>query len=92
MFGILALVEVTSVVFGGMLLPLDLLPPSLRAVATALPFQYIYYVPLSAMLGRLEGADLLTALANQAAWAAALGLLAYAIWRRGLQRYEAFGG
>jgi viologen exporter family transport system permease protein len=92
MFGILALVEVTSVVFGGMLLPLDLLPPSLRAVAAALPFQYIYYVPLSAMLGRLEGADFLWALVGQAAWAAALGLLAYAIWRRGLQRYEAFGG
>ena len=92
MFGILALVEVTSVVFGGMLLPLDLLPPALRALAAALPFQYIYYVPLSVMLGRLDGAELWTALAIQVGWAAALGLLAYAIWRRGLRRYEAFGG
>jgi ABC-2 type transport system permease protein len=91
-FGIMALVEVASAVFGGMLLPLDLLPPAARLVAAALPFQYIYYVPLAVMLGRLDGTELATALAGQAAWAGTLGLLAGGLWRRGLRRYEAFGG
>jgi ABC-2 type transport system permease protein len=75
-----------------MLLPLELLPDSLRVVAWALPFQYIYYVPMSVLLGRLDGNELWSALAVQAAWAAALALLARAVWRRGLRRYEAVGG
>ena len=90
--GTSSLIEVVSWIFGGMLLPLELLPDSLRVVAWALPFQYIYYVPMSVLLGRLDGNELWWALALQAAWAAALGLLARAVWRRGLRRYEAVGG
>ena len=91
-FGVSGLWEIAAYIFGGMLVPLDLLPTPLRAVAAILPFQYIYYVPLSLMLGRLEGTELILALAVQLGWVAALALLAWAIWRRGLRRYEAFGG
>ncbi len=74
------------------LLPLELLPGPLQAVAAAMPFQYIYYVPLSLLLGRLEGGELWIALAAQGGWLAGLTLLALALWRRGLRRYEAVGG
>lgn len=84
--------EVVVYVFGGVLLPLELLPEPLRVVAGALPLQYIYYVPLSIMLGRLEGAAVWTALAAQLGWIGTLGLLSLALWRNGLRRYEAVGG
>jgi ABC-2 type transport system permease protein len=86
------LYEVAVSVFGGILLPLDLLPEPLRVVAAALPLQYIYYVPLSLLLGRLEGPAIWTALAAQLGWIGVMALLAWALWRRGLLRYEAVGG
>ena len=90
--GIVSVTEVIAWIFGGMLLPLELLPGPLRGVADALPFQYIYYFPLSLVLGRLDGADLGAALVVQAAWAAGLAALAWVTWQRGLRRYEAVGG
>lgn len=90
--GVLTLYEVTAYVFGGVLLPLDLLPTALRDASTLLPFASIYYVPLAVLLGRLEGPDLATALAAQLGWTVGLGLLAYILWRRGLRHYEAVGG
>ena len=90
--GTLTLVEVVAWVFGGMLLPLELLPDVLRPIAALLPFQYIYHVPMSLLLGRLDPAEVQTTLGVQAAWAGGLVLLAGAIWQRGLRRYEAVGG
>ena len=91
-FGLVTLYEVMAFTFGGLLLPVDLLPAWLRPAATILPFQYLFYVPLQASIGRLVGPELLQALLGQLGWTAMLGLLAYAIWRRGLVRYEAVGG
>ena len=91
-FSLVTLYELMSFIFGGVLLPLDLLPAWLRPVADVLPFQYVFYVPLQAAIGRLAGPELAQALLAQVGWAGALGLLAYGIWRRGLRRYEAVGG
>ena len=91
-FSMVTLYEVLAFTFGGFLVPLDLLPAWLRLVADVLPFQYLFYLPLQAAIGRLGGPELLRAVAMQAVWATTLGLLAYATWRRGLRRYEAVGG
>ena len=88
-FGLVTLYEVMAFSFGGLLLPLDLLPSWLRPVATALPFQYLFYIPLQAAIGRLAGPEVLQALVRQAGWTATLGLLAYPSWRRGLPGYDA---
>jgi ABC-2 type transport system permease protein len=90
--GITTLYEVVANVFGGVLLPLALLPGPLYAVAMALPLRAIYDVPLGILLGRLQGDALLLGLGSQVAWLALLWLLARVLWRRGLKRYEAFGG
>ncbi len=91
-FGLVTLHEVLTLVFGGFLLPLDLLPGWLRPAADVLPFQYLFYVPVQAAIGRLVGPALLQALLAQLAWTFGLGMLACAIWRCGLRRYEAVGG
>jgi ABC-2 type transport system permease protein len=90
--GFTTLYEVVANVFGGVLIPLALLPGPLQAVAMALPLRAIYDVPLGIMLGRLDGDALVLGLLSQVGWLAALWLLARVLWRRGLKRYEAFGG
>lgn len=76
---------------GGYLIPIDLLPGTLRAVAEWLPFRYMLGLPVEIGAG-LVGADALPALlAAQVGWlGVSLGLLAL-VWSRGLRRYGAFG-
>lgn len=67
-------------VFSGLLIPIPLFPDALRALAEALPFRQISYVPVTVYLGKLSGAETASALAAQAAWAALLfaaGALAF---------------
>ena len=90
--GLMTLYEVVAAVFGGILVPLALLPEPLHGVAMALPLRAIYDVPLTIFLGRLDGPALWWSLLSQAAWCVALALLARFLWRRGLRRYEAVGG
>ena len=89
--GLSTLVDVVVYLVGGTLVPLDLLPAPLRAVADVLPFKYVYYFPLSVALGRVDGVEILGGLAIQAGWAAAMLLLARQLWSAGLRRYEAVG-
>lgn len=53
----------------GMLLPLTVFPPWLRDIALVLPWSAMRQVPSDVFLGKHVGADLLLALAGQAAWA-----------------------
>jgi ABC-2 type transport system permease protein len=89
--GLAGLYDVVIYLLGGTIVPLDLLPSPIRFVADSLPFKYIYYFPLTLALGRLTGPEILSGLALQAAWTAALVLLARVLWLRGLRRHEAVG-
>jgi len=80
-----------SMVLSGALAPLDLFPDAVRAVLPFTPFPYLVDVPVQALLGRLSGAELLTAFAVQAAWGAAFVLATRLLWHRGLRRYGAVG-
>jgi len=90
--GVSALYDVVVWVFGGVLLPIELLPEGLQTLARMLPFQYIYAFPLSIYLGRVSGEGIVAGLAMQLGWAALLWLLAQVVWKQGLRRYEAVGG
>ena len=90
--GIQTLYEVVNSVFGGVLVPLALLPTALYSIALVLPLRAIYDVPLGILLGWLEGPLLWWSLLSQVGWLIVLALLARFLWRRGLRRYEAVGG
>lgn len=79
-------------VFSGYLVPLQLLPRPLAAIAEASPLRGIIAIPVqiatTPALGAAAAAELV---ALQAAWAAAILLLVSWLWRRGLRRFEAFG-
>jgi len=79
-------------ILSGYLLPLALFPAPVRAVNEYLPFRLMVDLPVSLMLGRLDGQAALTGLATQAVWIAGVGTLAMVLWRSGIRRYQAFGG
>jgi ABC-2 type transport system permease protein len=79
-------------VFSGYLVPLELFPRWLEALARALPFRYMLAFPVEMAIGMAPRAAALRDLGIQWAFIAVLGLAAAASWRSGLRRFSAYGG
>ncbi|HEY8544011.1 MAG TPA: ABC-2 family transporter protein [Acidimicrobiales bacterium] len=75
-------------IFGGMLLPLQVLPGPMRAVAFGLPLMTMAYVPARLASGHVEPFLLLV----QAGWLVVLTVLAAAVFRAGERRLQTVGG
>lgn len=78
--------------FSGSIIPNDFLPPVLRNVAGAFPFKFMYYVPVSALLGRIPESDLPGLALTLTLWVAGMMLASRILWARGVARFEAQGG
>lgn len=76
----------------GQLVPLSVLPGTLRELSEWLPFQYIAYVPAGILAGVISQEDLAPFALRGVFWAAFLGLGVAGIWRLGLQRFGGYGG
>jgi ABC-2 type transport system permease protein len=79
-------------VFSGYLMPLDLLPPTLRGITWWMPFRYCVAFPVETLLGMHPIGDCLVSLAVQWGYVALFLALALAVWKRGLARYAVYGG
>lgn len=80
-------------ILSGYLIPLEHLPGWIQAIARWLPFRSMLGDPIAIWIGRVPStADAARLVAQQWAWAIGLLLLAAWLWRRGVRRYEAFGG
>ena len=75
-------------VIGGMLLPLEVLPPVMTKIALVLPFMAMAYAPARLAAGHLEAHLLLV----QVAWFLALSGLAMVVFARGERRLQVAGG
>jgi ABC-2 type transport system permease protein len=75
-------------VVGGMLLPLEVLPGPMAAVARALPFMAMAYAPARLASGHVEPVLLLI----QAGWLVALSAVAAAVFSAGERRLQVLGG
>jgi ABC-2 type transport system permease protein len=82
-----SLVSFTS----GQLVPLWLYPPLLGAIAAALPFKSIFFVPMSIYIGAQEG-SMAGALLSQVVWAAGVFVLVHLAWVRVQRRIVIQGG
>ena len=78
-------------ILNGSLLPLNFFPHSLLRITQFLPFQYMYYVPVSIYLGKMGSAEALRQIFFQAIWVAVLLLFYVFLWRRGIKRYDSVG-
>src|SRR5437667_7410256 len=95
------ILEISTIVFivysfeyflGGQMFPIDIMPSAVQAVMKWLPFYYELFCPVAIFLGRLNGADLIHALAMQAGWLFLTWFWAYFLWKRRLRHYQAVGG
>jgi ABC-2 type transport system permease protein len=75
-------------VLGGMLIPIELLPHWLHAIASWLPFVAMAYAPARLASGHLD----LALLGVQLLWVVVLGAAAYAVFAAGERRLQVVGG
>lgn len=73
--GVEQLLTLSISFFAGLLLPINLFPGWLETIARLLPFASMIQLPTEIFLGRHQGIDVLSILAQQAAWVSALLLL-----------------
>ncbi len=76
----------------GYLVPLELFPPWVSALARWLPFRSMLGFPVELVTGMLTRQQALIELLIQWSWIAGFLLLARLAWRSGLRRFAAFGG
>ena len=78
--------------FSGYLMPLELLPRPIAAVAAWLPFRFMLSAPVELMTRPHTGAELADLMGGQLAWTAILLTVALMLWRAGVKHFEAVGG
>jgi ABC-2 type transport system permease protein len=90
--GVILMANVLLSFFSGFLLPLAFFPPTLQAIARALPFQAITAVPAQIFLGQISGPAYMAALALQLAWSIALAAAALAMQSAAMRKVVVQGG
>ena len=75
-------------IVGGMLLPLQVLPPAMTRIALWLPFMAMAYAPSRLASGSFEPHLLVV----QGAWLVALSVVAVAVFTKGERRLQVVGG
>lgn len=78
--------------FSGGLIPVDLLPPTLRLLSEFLPFRGIYYVPAGIFAGTLPHSAAWHLLGIQCLWLLGMTLLGRFAWTVGVRKYDGRGG
>jgi ABC-2 type transport system permease protein len=81
-----------TIIFAGSFLPLWFFPDGWAAVAKALPFQYLGFVPAALYMGQIPKGEILNTLVIGLFWITALWLLTYWLWSRAVKRLVVQGG
>lgn len=79
-------------VLSGYLVPIALFPDEIRWLPDWLPFRYQLGFPVEAITGALSIDEALSLLARQWGFVVALAVACAVLWRRGLRRFQAYGG
>lgn len=79
-------------IFSGTLVPLDWLPLFFQKIVPYTPLLYIGDIPMRAAFSSLNHQETINAFAMAMLWLVALSLLNALLYRKGVRRYESFGG
>jgi len=90
--GIAAISLLIATLLSGFMLPLRMWPDGIREVVSLLPFAAMVSIPIDVMLGKVQGVDLLAALALQAFWAVVMIGLGRLVLGRALHKLVVQGG
>ncbi len=74
----------------GALVPISFFPQKIQAVLSLMPFQYMYYVPISIVVGAETAASMTYVVPF--VWICLLALVLKYAWSKGLARFEIQGG
>jgi ABC-2 type transport system permease protein len=78
--------------FSGHMFPIDMLPEPWKTIVHVIPLQYLAFFPAAVFLQKINGPELWTGLAIQAAWVAFFVVACRTTYERGIKRYSGFGG
>lgn len=76
----------------GEMIPLELLPDWAQSALYWTPFPCVIWFPIQLYLGRLDASEAVHWFLVGAAWLLILMLMARLMWKRGINRYCAYGG
>lgn len=80
-----------SMLFGGRLAPLTVLPGPLQWIAAFLPFQWFLWFPAATLVGSLTKTEIMRGLGLQLVWLV-IGVFVFrAVWYSAVKRYTAVG-
>lgn len=79
-------------VFSGYLIPVELFPPAVRVITDWLPFRYQIGLPVELITSAHDREAALALLGGQWAWVAVMLGGTVLLWRKGLERFAAYGG
>jgi len=82
---------VFEVLAGGYMLPISLYPDWLQFIPRSLPFQFIYYVPVSIWNGAISPRDAIFILPYGLIWLSVLLITSHLMWVKGVKQYSAVG-
>ena len=89
--GLFDMVEVIIVVFGGFILPISLMPDFLKNLASYLPFSYMVYYPVFALMGKFKLLQLLEIILIQIFWILLLVTFYKILWIKGVKKFTGVG-
>ena len=82
---------VLEVLAGGYMLPISLYPDWLQFIPRSLPFQFIYYVPVSVWNGTISPSAAASMLLTGFIWFIILLIASSWLWNKGVKQYSAVG-
>lgn len=82
---------VLEVLAGGYMLPVSLYPNWLQFIPRSLPFQFIYYIPISIFNGAISPETAISMLPTSLTWMVGLLITGHLLWNKGVKQYSAVG-
>lgn len=89
--GLMETSDVFTILFCGLVLPLNLAPQWLQTVANFTPYPYILYYPATAIIGLYNSTELYGIIISQFAWILVLYGLYQLMWNKGLKQFTGVG-
>jgi ABC-2 type transport system permease protein len=86
------LVWVTEMLLSGRIVPLALLPDWAERLSWLLPFRWTFGFPITALVGPIDGAELVGGLGMQLLWIVTFAFVVRGFWRVSVRHYGAVGG
>lgn len=90
-FGFFQLMEVTMILFAGMVIPISIMSPQLAAFSNMTPFPYMMYYPITVFQGKLLMPEFIRIVGIQFIWLAIFSILYRVLWKKGIYKFTAVG-